>query len=186
MTACLEHSASNLWPLGPCYRCSPHPPNNFLGVIGGISPLVEMFAYLNFRYLVVAFYQLGHSLRERLGALHQGIFQCFIIEYSSVRILHAVWVTSTPWNPFGRWAIEHMKKKLANVQEAMYSLVAPCKLLTVTSRYGASCIFYTDGSWLRVVRALLFIKWVWVDLAIRSQVRLVFSLLHWRALFTAL
>jgi hypothetical protein len=26
MTACLEHSASNLWPLGPGYHCSPHPP----------------------------------------------------------------------------------------------------------------------------------------------------------------
>jgi hypothetical protein len=37
-------------------------------------------------------------------------------------------------------------KKLANVQEAMYSLVAPRELLTVTSKYGASCIFYTDGS----------------------------------------
>jgi hypothetical protein len=33
--------------------------------------------------------------------------------------------------------------------------------------------------WLRVVRALLFIKWVWVDLGTRSQVRLVFSLLIW-------
>jgi hypothetical protein len=40
----------------------------------------------------------------------------------------------------------HMKKKLANVQEAMYSLVAPRELLTVTSGYGASYIFYTDGS----------------------------------------
>jgi hypothetical protein len=28
----------------------------------------------------------------------------------------------------------------------MYSLVDPRELLTVTSRYGASCIFYTDGS----------------------------------------
>jgi hypothetical protein len=26
MSACLAHSASNLWPLGPGYRCSPHPP----------------------------------------------------------------------------------------------------------------------------------------------------------------
>jgi hypothetical protein len=39
----------------------------------------------------------------------------------------------------------HMKKKLANIQGAMYSLVAPRELLTVTSGYGASCIFYTDG-----------------------------------------
>jgi hypothetical protein len=28
----------------------------------------------------------------------------------------------------------------------MYSLVAPRELLTVTSGYGRSCIFYTDGS----------------------------------------
>jgi hypothetical protein len=40
----------------------------------------------------------------------------------------------------------YMEKKLANVQEAMYSLVAPHELLTVTSGYGPSCIFYTDGS----------------------------------------
>jgi hypothetical protein len=40
----------------------------------------------------------------------------------------------------------HMEKKLANVQVAMYSLLAPRDLLTVTSGYGASCIFYTDGS----------------------------------------
>jgi hypothetical protein len=40
----------------------------------------------------------------------------------------------------------HMEKKLTNVQEAMYSLVAPRELLTLTSGYGMSCIFYTDGS----------------------------------------
>jgi hypothetical protein len=39
-----------------------------------------------------------------------------------------------------------MEKKFANVQEAMYSLVAPRKLLTVTSGYSPSYIFYTDGS----------------------------------------
>jgi hypothetical protein len=41
---------------------------------------------------------------------------------------------------------EHMEKKLANVQEVMYLLSAPHELLTVTSGYGESCIFYTDGS----------------------------------------
>jgi hypothetical protein len=34
----------------------------------------------------------------------------------------------------------HMEKKLVNVQEASHVL------LTVTSAYGTSCIFYTDGS----------------------------------------
>jgi hypothetical protein len=66
-------------------------------------------------------YQLCHPLRNagstEHGSLHHRIFRCFVIE-----------------------------KKLANVQGAMYSLVAPRKLLTLTSGYGASCIFYTDGS----------------------------------------
>jgi hypothetical protein len=44
-------------------------PNNYLCVLGGIPPLAERFAYLNFKYLVAAFYQLGHPLRERLGVL---------------------------------------------------------------------------------------------------------------------
>jgi hypothetical protein len=44
-------------------------PNNCLGVLSGISPLPERFAYLNFRYLVTAFYRLGHTLRKRLGML---------------------------------------------------------------------------------------------------------------------
>jgi hypothetical protein len=39
-----------------------------------------------------------------------------------------------------------MENKLANVQEPMYSLVAPRELLTVTSEYLPSCIFYTVGS----------------------------------------
>jgi hypothetical protein len=30
--------------------------------------------------------------------------------------------------------------------EVIYLLVAPCELFTLTSGYGASCIFYTDGS----------------------------------------
>jgi hypothetical protein len=44
-------------------------PNNFLGVLSGIPPLAERFAYLNFRCLVAAFYRLDHPLRERLGVL---------------------------------------------------------------------------------------------------------------------
>jgi hypothetical protein len=42
--------------------------------------------------------------------------------------------------------VGHMENKLANVQGPMYSLVAPPELLTVTSRYGASCFFYTNSS----------------------------------------
>jgi hypothetical protein len=44
-------------------------PNNCLGVLGGILPLAERFAYLKFRYLFAAFYRLGHLLRERFGVL---------------------------------------------------------------------------------------------------------------------
>jgi hypothetical protein len=49
--------------------------NNCLGVISGIPPLTERFAYLNFRCFVPAFYRLGHPFKERLrvlGALNMG------------------------------------------------------------------------------------------------------------------
>jgi hypothetical protein len=63
----------------------------------------------------------------------------------------------------------HMVKKLANVQELMYSLVATREPLTVTSGYGASCIFYTDGSLIEGCAGFaVHEKWVWVDLDIRS------------------
>jgi hypothetical protein len=65
-------------------------PNNCLSVLGGIPPLAERFAYFKFRYLVVAFYQLGHPLRERLGvlgALNKGL--C-IVGYSDVLSLDIV------------------------------------------------------------------------------------------------
>jgi hypothetical protein len=65
------------------------PTPNCLGVLSGIPPLAERFAYLNFRCLVAALYQLGHPLRERfavLGMLNMG--RC-IIGFSSMRVLHA-------------------------------------------------------------------------------------------------
>jgi hypothetical protein len=37
-------------------------PNSCLGVLSGIPPLAERFAYLNFRYLVAAFCRLGRCL----------------------------------------------------------------------------------------------------------------------------
>jgi hypothetical protein len=71
--------------------------NNCMGVLGGIPPLAERIAYLNIGYVVAAFNRLGHHLGERLGAksvggaehesLHQRIFRCFIIGYSSIRVL---------------------------------------------------------------------------------------------------
>jgi hypothetical protein len=60
------------------------------------------------------------------GSLHQGILRCFVTRNELPALLITPLVDG------------HMKKKLANVQEAMYPLVA--------SEYSASCIFYTDGS----------------------------------------
>jgi hypothetical protein len=65
-------------------------PNNCLGVLCGIPPLAEKFAYLNFRYFVAAFYRLGHSFRERLGVLGTlNIGRC-IEGYSDVLSLEIV------------------------------------------------------------------------------------------------
>jgi hypothetical protein len=126
-------------------------PNNCLCVLDGIPPLAERFAYLKFRYLVAAFYRLGHPLRERLGVLGALNMGRCIRGYSDVLSFDIV-----PAKSFRRHELpallgtplvdEHMEKKLANIQGAMYSLVALRELLTVTSGYGASCIFYTDGS----------------------------------------
>jgi hypothetical protein len=90
-----------------------------LGVLSGVPPLAERFAYLNFRYLVAAFYRLGHPLRERLGmlgALNMG--RC-IRRYSDVLSLDIV-----PSESFTRHELpalledplvdEHIEKKLAN------------------------------------------------------------------------
>jgi hypothetical protein len=125
--------------------------NNCLGVFGGIPPLAERFTYLNFRYHDAAFYRLGHTLREKLevlGALNMG--RCIRV-YSDVLSLDKVLSKSFTRHELparlGTPLVDgHMEKKLANVRKAMYSLVAPCELLTVTSGYGLSCIFYTDGS----------------------------------------
>jgi hypothetical protein len=65
-------------------------PNNCLGVLSGIPPLAERFAYLNFRYCVAAFYRLGHPLKERLRALGAlNMIRC-IGEYSDVLSLDIV------------------------------------------------------------------------------------------------
>jgi hypothetical protein len=85
--------------------------NNCLGVLGGISSLVDRFAYLNFRYFFVAFYRLGHPLKERLGLLRALNMGCFIKGYSCVLSLNIVPSESFTWHelpallrtPFGRW-----------------------------------------------------------------------------------
>jgi hypothetical protein len=59
----------------------------------------------------------------------------------------------------------------------MYSFVAPCSYWLWRPGLVHHAFFIRMALWLRDVRALLFIKWVWVDMDIRSKVRLVFSLL---------
>jgi hypothetical protein len=71
-----------------------------------------------------------------------------------------------------------MEKKLADVQEAIYSLVMLRELLNVTSGCGLSCIFYTDGILIeRYGGYAVHQMWVWLDLDIRSKAQLVFSML---------
>jgi hypothetical protein len=99
----------------------------------------ERFVYFNFRYLVAAFYRLGHPLRDKLevlGALNM------------VDLVASESFMGPELPPLlGTSLIDgHMEKELANIQGAMYSLVAPRKVLTVMSGYDASCILYTDGS----------------------------------------
>jgi hypothetical protein len=112
-------------------------PNNCLDVLSGIPPLAERFSYLNFRYLVAAFYRLGHPLRERLGVLGALNMGCCIGGYSDDLSLDIV-----PSESFTR----HELPALIGTTWVEEHMVAPRELLTLTSGYGASCIFYTDGS----------------------------------------
>jgi hypothetical protein len=62
-------------------------------------------------------------------SLHQTIFRCFIIGYSSSESFTRHKLPALPGTPL---LDGHMKKQLVSVQEAMYSLVALRELLTVT------------------------------------------------------
>jgi hypothetical protein len=89
-------------------------PNNCLGVLSGIPPLAERFTYLNFSYLVAAFYRLGYPLRERLGVLGALNLGHCIKGYSDVLSLdivpsesftrHELPALVASKNPIGRWA----------------------------------------------------------------------------------
>jgi hypothetical protein len=73
-------------------------PNNFLGVLSGIPPLAERFTYLNFRYIVAAFYRLGNPLKERLGVLETLGMSYIIRGYSDVLSLDIVPSESFTWH----------------------------------------------------------------------------------------
>jgi hypothetical protein len=75
-------------------------PNNYLGTLSGIPPLVERFTYLNYRYLVAAFCRLSHLLRKRLGVLVAlNIGRC-MKGYSDVLSLNRVSSESFTWQFF--------------------------------------------------------------------------------------
>jgi hypothetical protein len=78
---------------------------------------------------------LGYGLRERLGELGALNMGCCIKGYSDVLSLDIVPSESFTRHERPALVDGHMEKKLANVQEAMYILVAPRELLTVTSGY---------------------------------------------------
>jgi hypothetical protein len=102
-------------------------PNNCLDFLSGIPPLAESFAYLNFRYLVAAFYRLGQPLREGLEvmwALNMG--RC-IRGYFVVLALDIV-----PSESFTRHELRNLP---------MFRRRCNRELLTVTSGNSASCIF---------------------------------------------
>jgi hypothetical protein len=107
--------------------------------------------YLNFRYLVAVFYCLDHPLKRRLGTLGELNLSRCIAGYSDVLPLNVV-----PFESFTRHDLpalldahfvgDHGEAAFSRVQASMYSVVAPRELLTVTTKYATSMIFYTDGS----------------------------------------
>jgi hypothetical protein len=58
----------------------------------------------------------------------------------------------------------------------MYSVEAPGELLTVTTRYAAAMVFYTDGSLIGGCAGFAFHRTGKGDLAIKYRVRLLFLL----------
>jgi hypothetical protein len=99
--------------------------NNCLGVLGGMPPLAERFAYLNFRYLAAAFYRLDHALKERLGVLGALNMGRCIKGYSNVLSLDIVPSELFTWHELpallGTPLVDGLiEKKLSNVHEAMY------------------------------------------------------------------
>jgi hypothetical protein len=72
--------------------------NNCLGVLSGIPSLAARFAYLNFRYLVAAFYRLGDPLRERFGELGALNMSRCIKGYFDVLSLEIVPSESLTWH----------------------------------------------------------------------------------------
>jgi hypothetical protein len=126
-------------------------PNNNLEILSGIAPLAERFVYLNFRYLVVVFYRLYHLLKRRLETLGELNLGRCIAGCSDVLPLNVVPSESFTRHDFPALLAAHfvsdlMEGALSGVQASMYSVVAHRKLLTVTTRYTASMIFYMDGS----------------------------------------
>jgi hypothetical protein len=105
--------------------------------------------YLNFRYLV--FYRLDHPLKRRLEILRELNLGSCIAGYSNVLLLNIVSSESyarhdLPALLTTHFVDDHLEGALSGVQKSMYSVVAPRELLSLTARYAASMVFYTDCS----------------------------------------
>jgi hypothetical protein len=129
-------------------------------------PLAERFAYLNFRYLVAAFYRLGHPLRERLevlGTLNMG--RC-IKKYSDVLSLDIVPSESFTWHELPAL----LETPLVDINFLMFRrrcihLWCPASYWLWRLGMVRRAFFIRMALWLGVVRALLFIKWVFLHIA---------------------
>jgi hypothetical protein len=91
---------------------------------------------------VAVFYRLDHPLRKRLKTLRELNLGRCIAGYSDVFPLNVV-----PSESFTRHVLlALLEEALSGVQAYMYLVVAARELLTMTTRYATSMIFYTDGS----------------------------------------
>jgi hypothetical protein len=103
----------------------------------GIAPPAERLVYLNFNYLVIL---------ETLNELNLGRYIAGSSDVLPLNIFSSESFTRHDLLLATYFVGDHMERTLSGVQTSMYSVVAPRELLTVTTRYAASMVFYTDGS----------------------------------------
>jgi hypothetical protein len=98
---------------------------------------------------VAVFYRLNHPLSWRLETLRELNLGRCIAGYLDVLPLYIVSFEKFTRHNFPallatHFVGDHKERAVSEVQTSMYSVLAPRELLTVTARYAASMIFYTD------------------------------------------
>jgi hypothetical protein len=116
--------------------------NNSLAVLSGIAPLAGRFVYLNFRYFVAVFYRLDHPIKRRPLGSWIWVAVLRVIPMFCHYIVASESFAGAPGYSFCGWSYG---EALSGVRTSVYSVVAPRELLTVTAKYAASMVFYTDG-----------------------------------------